>query len=1727
MRRILIPAVALGVTALAGVAGLAIAQDDEKSRFVRFVERQISTPDRQISLGTIDGALSSDVRISEITIADRQGVWLTIEGAELVWSRFALLRGRLDIDRLRADKIDIARAPLPAENTEPLEGGSEFALPELPVAVEIDELAVPRVDIAANVIGPAASLGVEGRARLSDGSLDAALGIERLDRPGNFAIEASFENESRQLAINVSVEEPADGVIANALQVEGRPPLAFTIAGEGPLGDFTAEIGLVADGAQLLAGTVALDSTADGLTVAGDINGNLAPLVADLYDPFVDGGTTVKFQALRRNDGALDISEGRLLSGVAALDFSVALGADGVPTRLSVNGDLGRADGNPLALPGGGGEATIRSATIDASLGEGDRLFAEIALTNLDTALVRAPAANIRLDGTAQNLGDAQTRAITFQLRGGADNIASDNPGLSDALGARLSLSADGAWRAGAPVEVTGAAIETATVSANFAGTLGDVIRGTYRLAARDLSVFAALAGRPLGGRIDLSAEGALTPAEALFDLTLDGTIENLALGTPADGLFAGTTTLAGRAAREPSGVRFDGFAVENPALSLTANGAATEALADLRAAVRIADLGRLSQDTSGPLSVDLTVAGNPAAPQVDATIESAGITLPGAELENLAARFNGVFTRGEVPFDLDGDLTATARYRGAPVELSTTLASEAAGRRLSDLIVRIVDARAEGDIALVDGLLSGRLGLDVPDLSALAPLIGQEASGAIRGLAAFAPIRGRQTADFDARITDLSLAGTTLGFADIDLAIDNLFGVPAVEGRADIRAARVAGITLRTATLTAARDGETTRTTLDATLADASLSATGALTRTLEGFDVALSAFRLGNDRLAATLSAPATVSVGTEVRIEDLALSVGTGRLAVSGTVGEALDLSASLDRLPLAIANLIKPDLRLGGTVSGNLDARGSLADPVAAADLTLSGITAAEIARAGLSPLDASLRGRFEDGQGTIETLSAAIGGGTVSASGTFGDRFDLLLAIENLPLSLANVAAPDLGLSGTLGGNATVTGTLSDPAANFTLNAQAVSARPLRGANIEPLNATLEGAFANGVLTLRDAGVAIGGGRVAAAGTVGDRLDLTLTLDAVPLAIANGFVPSLGASGTLSGRADVSGAPSRPRATFDVAAGSLSLAATRAAGLSTGSLRASGAYDGRLVRLQTAVLRIGGGELTASGTAGPQLDLAATLRDVPLAIVNAFAPSLGLSGALSGTVRAEGPAARPSATFALTGAGVSAAPLQDAGVGALQVAADGRFSGNAIALSSVRASGAGLAVDASGTLPLSGPGLSLSVSANAPLSLANRFLAGRGARIGGEATLNARITGSLASPQVAGSVSASGITLRDPQTSLFLDRGTLSASLSGDRVVISALNASLGGGSVAVSGTVGLGSGIPADLDVRLTNARYTDGRLIAVTLSGDLTVEGQLAVQPSVRGNIRIERAEITVPESLAGAGALIDVTHIYPPADVLETLRRARIGPFAERTDGRQSSGLLLDVFIDAPARLFIRGRGIDAEFGGAVRITGPVSDIVPVGRFELIRGRLIILGQRITFTDGAVTLLGDLNPTIRLVAETRTGEVTVRVIVSGSARDPDITFESDPELPQDEVLAQLLFGRSLGDLSAFQLAQLAAAAAELAGGSSGPGLLEQIRVVAGLDNLEIVTDDEGNTAAEAGRYIADNVYVGVRAGEEGSGVTVNLDVTRKVKIRAEALTNETSVGIYVEHEY
>jgi translocation and assembly module TamB len=259
---------------------------------------------------------------------------------------------------------------------------------------------------------------------------------------------------------------------------------------------------------------------------------------------------------------------------------------------------------------------------------------------------------------------------------------------------------------------------------------------------------------------------------------------------------------------------------------------------------------------------------------------------------------------------------------------------------------------------------------------------------------------------------------------------------------------------------------------------------------------------------------------------------------------------------------------------------------------------------------------------------------------------------------------------------------------------------------------------------------------------------------------------------------------------------------------------------------------------------------------------------------------------------------------------------------------------------------------------------------------------------------------------------------------------------------------------------------------------------------------------------------------------HIAEPADVRATRARANLIGGSARGAGSRPFGL--DVTIDAPNAVFVRGRGLNAELGGSVHLGGTTTDVIAQGGFSLIRGRLDILGNRLTLTEGNASLRGSLEPTIRLVAETQADDVAVRITLDGLASDPSVTFSSSPSLPEDEILSRLIFGRGLDAISPFQALRLASAVATLSG-RGGAGTIGRLRDGFGLDDLDVTTGENGALEISAGTYISENIYTDVTVGAEGKAeINLNLTLTPSITAKGSVASDgNSSVGIFFEKDY
>lgn len=575
----------------------------------------------------------------------------------------------------------------------------------------------------------------------------------------------------------------------------------------------------------------------------------------------------------------------------------------------------------------------------------------------------------------------------------------------------------------------------------------------------------------------------------------------------------------------------------------------------------------------------------------------------------------------------------------------------------------------------------------------------------------------------------------------------------------------------------------------------------------------------------------------------------------------------------------------------------------------------------------------------------------------------------------------------------------------------------------------------------------------------------------------------------------------------------------------------------------LLEDQTSVtpfeLALGNGTLRVTGSNSGELDISAEMMRLPLSLANAFVSDLDLAGTLNGTARVSGTKDAPQANWQIVLDSFSAKPLADNRILPLQIENSGSFAANQVDQQTTVSNGSGLNVQSSGTINLTGTqDLSLTTTGTIPLEVVGAKLIEQNLGGSGGFSLDGTISGPLRDPQVAIEIRPVDLSTTQFSTGMTLANYTGVIQITRQQIVIDALAASFSnGGTLNLDGTLGLGAGLPAQMELTIDGGRYIDGTFISALIDANLRLQGSLAdtgSPPSIEGNVTINQADIEIPSSFNSSINPVIVRHLNAPKPVLEQAENlAQDEGRDTEQEGEQPSALMmanLNVDVEADGRIFIRGRGVNAEAGGSLNIGGTLSDVRTVGAFTLVRGRIDILSKRLTLSRGNVTFSGPLVPRLDFAATTTSGTTEITVLVSGPADMPSVYFTSVPSLPNDEVLSQLLFGESVNDLSPFQLANLASAIATLTGGTGIEGPLGTLRNLLGVSDIDINFDAEGNPQLNVGGYVSERIYLGVtqEATTGDNSAAVDIDVTKFLKLRGQAGSDgDAKAGFYYEREY
>jgi translocation and assembly module TamB len=398
---------------------------------------------------------------------------------------------------------------------------------------------------------------------------------------------------------------------------------------------------------------------------------------------------------------------------------------------------------------------------------------------------------------------------------------------------------------------------------------------------------------------------------------------------------------------------------------------------------------------------------------------------------------------------------------------------------------------------------------------------------------------------------------------------------------------------------------------------------------------------------------------------------------------------------------------------------------------------------------------------------------------------------------------------------------------------------------------------------------------------------------------------------------------------------------------------------------------------------------------------------------------------------------------------------------------------------------------------------------------------GAAAIGADVTGTWSNPVIHGSLRTQNARLESSVTGTVIENLVSEGTFQGPKLVFSRLSGQTpGGGSIDGSGSVTFSGGKTLlDLTFNANQAQLLNRDDVAAKVTGPLKVQSA-GSGGTISGKFRLNSGRFTLGKA-SSAAAVPQLAVIHTGLDESDVIQPQQLHPWK------------LDIDL-AGGNLLVRGLGIRSTWSTDLHVGGFADSPAFTGRADLVRGDYEFAGRTFRLDHGVIRFRGESppNPLLDIRALAQVQGLDATVLVQGTGLKPEISFASNPPLPQDELLSRILFGTSITNLSAPEALQLASAVAALNSGSGSLDPINALRRVVGLDRLRILPADIATgqkTALAAGKYIGRKLYVEVVTdGHEYSATNVEYQVTRWLSILSTVSTiGRTSANIRVSKDY
>lgn len=394
---------------------------------------------------------------------------------------------------------------------------------------------------------------------------------------------------------------------------------------------------------------------------------------------------------------------------------------------------------------------------------------------------------------------------------------------------------------------------------------------------------------------------------------------------------------------------------------------------------------------------------------------------------------------------------------------------------------------------------------------------------------------------------------------------------------------------------------------------------------------------------------------------------------------------------------------------------------------------------------------------------------------------------------------------------------------------------------------------------------------------------------------------------------------------------------------------------------------------------------------------------------------------------------------------------------------------------------------------------------------------------ARLSGTLAAPEIQADVAVSEGAFSLP--ALGIDVRDFGANIhsANDELLLDARGTS-GDGELLFQASVLRPLSADREFSARLEGSNFrlleTASASATITPSVDLRFARDAL---ELEGSIMLADASLDLESVVADiAEGGVDVSRdaiVVQPDDTAQVAEHRRTLPFDAR----------LEILLGDAVR--INGFGLDAALNGELRLEQEAGrPLLAYGELGIPEGIYRIYNQELNARDGRLLFYGNpLNPVLDVRAFRETPTAEVGMMLSGTIGKLQTRLYSTPTLPENEILAILITGKSFNNMNDQDNNALLSAVANL-GIERGEGLTSKIGNKLGLDSVAI---NGGDTYLESslglGKYITPDLLMRYEIGlfDRQAVLSIDYSLTDRIKLEVRSgISQSVDISYMIEKD-